>query len=243
MKIAFPFLAWAAISTAHAQHTAHGDTAMPPMAETALFAGAGLERLENRLGSRQPDLRWQGQVWFGTSVDRIWLKTEGIREHNGRVEDGRHELLYTRAISAWADLQAGLRADLDSRTGRQWAALGAHGTAPMFVGYEVAAYFSDAGHAAARVALSYDLPLSEHLILQTDVETNIYSKGDPGRRIGPGIADIEAGLRLRYEFSRKFAPYFGVSYAEKLGETARLARRDGEKPGAARVLFGLSARF
>src|SRR6266566_4001402 len=46
--------------------------------------------------------------------------------------------------------------------------------------------------------------------------------------VGTGFADIDTGLRLRYEFSRKFAPYLGVVYEGKFGQTANFARRAGE---------------
>jgi len=39
---------------------------------------------------------------------------------------------------------------------------------------------------------------------------NLYSKADPVRMVGAGFSDIDTGLRLRYEFSRNFAPYLGV---------------------------------
>jgi hypothetical protein len=34
---------------------------------------------------------------------------------------------------------------------------------------------------------------------------NFYSKQDPERGTGTGLSDIDTGIRLRYEFSRKFA--------------------------------------
>jgi uncharacterized protein involved in copper resistance len=38
---------------------------------------------------------------------------------------------------------------------------------------------------------------------------------------------MDTGLRLRYEFSRNFAPYLGVFYAGKFGQSASNARRVG----------------
>jgi copper resistance protein B len=57
------------------------------------------------------------------------------------------------------------------------------------------------------------------------------------------LSDIDAGLRLRYEIGRKFAPYVGLAYAGKLGETARMARRAGESAGAAQFVFGIRSWF
>ena len=216
---------------------------MPPMMDSAIFTHVLLDQLEGRVGGGQQDFRWQGQAWTGTDHDKLWLKTEGFLKQSGNVEDGRHELLYDRAIFRYLDLQAGVRTDLDSGTGRTWAALGVQGIAPLFFAYEATAYLSDRGHAAARLAVSYDLLLTQRLILQPEIEANFYSKADPGRGVGTGLADIDAGLRLRYEVSRKFAPYIGVAYAGKFGETAHMARHAGETAGAVQFIFGIRSWF
>ena len=41
-----------------------------------------------------------------------------------------------------------------------------------------------------------------------------------------GEFQLDTGLRLRYEISRKFAPYIGVAYAGKFGETADFTRAE-----------------
>jgi copper resistance protein B len=62
---------------------------------------------------------------------------------------------------------------------------------------------------------------------QPQFELNFYNKSDPSRRIGSGLSVLDTGLRLRYEISRKFAPYTGVAYAGKFGETADFTRAEG----------------
>ena len=79
--------------------------------------------------------------------------------------------------------------------------------------------------------------------MQPEVEANFYSQDDRGRATGSGLADIDAGLRLRYEIDRKFAPYIGVAYAGKFGETASMVRRLGESARSTRFTFGLKAWF
>ena len=215
---------------------------MPAM-DNGIYAHALLNKAEGRIGGGQNAFRWEGQGWIGTDYDKLWLKSEGFARGKGGVEDGRHELLYDRAISTFVDLQAGVRTDLDSGTGRTWAALGVQGLAPLFFNYEATAYLSDRGHAAARLAVSYDLLITQRLILQPEAELNFYSKADPGRRLGSGLADMDAGLRIRYEITRKFAPYVGVAYAGKFGETARMARQAGESPGTVQFVFGIRSWF
>ena len=72
---------------------------------------------------------------------------------------------------------------------------------------------------------------------------NVYSKGDPARLVGAGFSDIDTGLRLRYEFSRKFAPYIGVVYEGKFGQTANFARRAGESTSDVRFVLGVRVWF
>jgi copper resistance protein B len=98
-------------------------------------------------------------------------------------------------------------------------------------------YFSDRGRFAARLMGSYDLLITQRLILQPELEMNFYNKRDPSRAIGSGLSDLDAGLRLRYEISRKFAPYIGVGYTGKFGETADLTRAEGGIVNDVRLRF------
>ena len=95
----------------------------------------------DRLDLASTHYRWDGEGWIGTDYDKFWIKTEGTVK-GGKVEDGQHEFLYSRAITTYFDLQAGLRSDLDSRRTRNWAAFGIEGLAPYFFDVELAGYVS-----------------------------------------------------------------------------------------------------
>jgi copper resistance protein B len=219
-------------------------TDMPPVHDNGIFAHVLFDQLEGRFGGAGGgDFRWDGQGWIGTDTDKLWIKSEGFVRSNGKIDDGRHEFLYDRAISTYWDLQAGLRADIDSRPSREWAAFGVQGLAPLFFDLEATGYVSDQGHFAGRVQASYDLLITNRLILQPEAELNLYSKADPGRLVGAGFSDIDAGLRLRYEFDRKFAPYIGVAFENKFGQTADFARRAGESTNGVRFVLGLRTWF
>ncbi|MSP00946.1 MAG: copper resistance protein B [Acetobacteraceae bacterium] len=217
--------------------------AMTDMNDNGVFAHALLDQAEGRIGGGQNGFRWQGQAWIGTDYNKLWLKSEGFARGKGGIEDGRHELLFDRAITTFADLQAGVRTDRDSARGRTWVALGVQGLAPLFFNYEATAYLSDGGHAALRFSVSYDLLITQRLILQPEVELNFHGKADPGRGVGAGLSDIDAGIRLRYEVTRKFAPYVGVAYVGRFGQTASFARREGEAAAAVQFVFGIRSWF
>jgi copper resistance protein B len=186
-----------------------------------------LDQFEYRVGGGQNLARWEGEGWIGTDRDRLWLKSEGFLAPGGKASDGTHEALYDRPFSTYLDLQAGLRYDVDSEPSRAWAALGIQGLAPQWFNVEATAYISDTGHLAARGRTSYDLLVTQRLILEPEFEFNVCSKADPPRGVGAGLSELEAGIRLRYEFWRKFAPYIGVNYRDVLGPTANYARQRG----------------
>lgn len=219
-----------------------GEVVQPVMDQMILVHGL-LDQFEGRTDGRSPDFRWSAQAWIGTDYDKFWIKTEGFRRSNGTIDDGRHEFLYDRAVSTYFDVQAGLRSDLDSRPTRNWGAFGVQGLAPLFFNIEGTGYVSDQGHLAARFETSYDLMLTNRLILQPEFEVNLYTKSDPTRLVGAGISDIDTGLRLRYEFDRKFGPYIGLAYEGKFGQTASLARRAGESTSGVRFIFGIRSWF
>jgi copper resistance protein B len=215
---------------------------MPPVMDQGIYAHAIFNQLEGRWNGSNPEFRWEGQGWAGTDYDKLWIKSEGTLS-KGAVDDGQQQFLYDRAVTTYFDLQGGLRRDIDSRPTRNWAAFGIQGLAPYFFDLEVTGFVSGAGHLAAKLEASYDLLLTQRLILQPQVEFNVYSKPDPARLVGAGFSDIDTGLRLRYEFSRKFAPYIGVVCQAKFGQTANFARQAGESTGDVRFAFGVRVWF
>jgi copper resistance protein B len=217
--------------------------AVQPVHDQEIFAHGMFSQLEGRTNGTNTEFRWEGQGWAGTDYDKVWIKSEGTLQGNGTLDDGQHQFLYSRAITTYFDLQGGLRSDIDSRPTRNWGALGIQGLAPYFFDLELTGYASGQGHLAAKLEASYDLLLTQRLILQPQIEVNLYSKADPARMVGAGFSDIDTGLRLRYEIDRKFAPYLGVVYEGKFGQTASLARRAGESTGDVRFVFGLRLWF
>ncbi|KIU37247.1 copper resistance protein CopB [Methylobacterium radiotolerans] len=211
-----------------------------PIRDDRVYAHAFLDQFEGRLGS-ESYFRYDGQAWIGDDYNKLWLKSEGRynADNRGRFSDGDHEALYARPISTYFDMQVGVRSDIDSLRNRTWAAFGIQGLAIGFWNLELTGYASDNGRFAFRGNASYDLYLTQRLILQPQIEMNAYSKADRGRELGSGVSDIDMGLRLRYEFTREIAPYVGLSYQQFLGGTADYRRRSGEGSGDLRALAGL----
>ena len=201
-----------------------------------------LERAEIRSTGSSNNARYEGMAWAGKDYDKF-LKFEGTRRNNGKFGDGINEILYTRAISTYFDVQKGVRIDLDNGSGRTWYALGLQGLAVQFFNVEATAYVISGGHYAAKFNVSYNIPITNRLYLQPQAELNVYSKPDRGRGVGSGLGELDAGLRLRYEISRKFAPYVGVAYQKGFGQTAKFSRDEGSPVNDVRFLFGVRTWF
>lgn len=164
---------------------------------------------------------WEAEGWWGGDINRLWVKTEGEHGSDG-IEDGRFEALWSHAWTSFWNAQLGVRQDLGQGPNRQWAAVGVEGLAPYWFETQATFYAGEQGRTAVRLEASYELRFTQRLILQPKLELNLYGKDDPQRGMSSGLSDMEAGLRLRYEFSRKFAPYVGVSWACRFGNLDNL---------------------
>lgn len=186
-----------------------------------------LDRLEAFDGPHGNGQAWEMEGWYGTDTDKLWLRSEGERE-GGSIGVGDVEALWSHVVAPYWDTQFGMRHDFGDGPGRDWAAFGVHGLAPYWFELAATAYAGSSGRTAARLRVEYELPFTQWLILQPELELNLYGKADPQRRIGAGLSDVSFGLRLRYEIRRRFAPYLGVSWVRRFGATAGYARAAGK---------------
>lgn len=187
--------------------------------------------------------RWDGEAWIGGDINRLTLKSEGEGMFRKGVEAAELQALYSRAIGPYFNLQAGVRHDFKPGPSRTYAVIGFEGLAPYWFEVGGAAFLSDKGDLLGRLEGYYDQRLTQRLVLQPRVELNFAAQNVPGNRIGSGLSNAELGLRLRYEIARGFAPYVGVSYDAKTGQTARYARADGDEPRTTSFVAGIRLWF
>jgi copper resistance protein B len=187
--------------------------------------------------------RWDGEAWVGGDINRLTLKTEGEGAFRQGVESAEIQALYSRAIGPYFNLQAGVRHDFQPGPSRTYATVGFEGLAPYWFEAEGALFLSDKGDLLGRLEGYYDQRITQRLILQPRVEFNLAAQDIPENRIGSGLSNAELGLRLRYEIAREFAPYIGVSYDRKLGDTARFARLAGEDVSDTSFVMGVRFWF
>ena len=186
--------------------------------------------------------RWDGEFWYGGDINRLTIKSEGegtFRENAG----GEVQLLYSRAIDPYFNLQAGVRRDVAPGSDRTYATIGFEGLAPYWFELEGAAFLSDKGDLLARFEGYYDQRITQRLIVQPRAEINLSAQDVPASRLGAGVTDAELGLRLRYEIEREFAPYVGVNWERRFGDTARFSRAAGGGTGGFSLVAGIRAWF
>ncbi|MDX3908325.1 MAG: copper resistance protein B [Sphingobium sp.] len=187
--------------------------------------------------------RWDGEAWFGGDINRVTIKTEGEGAFREGLEAAEVQLLYSRAVGPYFNLQAGVRQDIQPSPARTYATVGFEGLAPFWFEVEGAAFVSDKGDVLGRVEGYYDQRITQRLVFQPRIEANFAAQNVAQNRIGAGLVNVELGARLRYEVTRQFAPYVGLSYDAKMGQTADYARADGDDPTSTSLVAGVRIWF
>jgi copper resistance protein B len=187
--------------------------------------------------------RFEGEAFTGGNLDRFGVKLEGEGTFGQRLDDLELQAVYSRAIAPYWNLQAGVRYDIKPDPSRTYAVLGVEGIAPYWFKVTAATFLSNKGEVRARIEGSYDLRLTQKLILQPRVEANLSFQDIAEIGVGSGLSDIETGLRLRYEIKQEFAPYIGVEWRKQTGDTARLSRLAGDDPDTVSLVAGVRIWF
>ncbi|HDK37513.1 MAG TPA: copper resistance protein B [Thiolapillus brandeum] len=201
-----------------------------------------VDKLELRDTDEGTAVVWDAQAWAGRDLNKLWIKTEGESGEEG-TEEGNVEVLYSRAIAPFWDLQAGWRHDFRPTPTRDWFAFGAKGLAPYLFEVDATAYVGESGRLAAALSVEYEYMFTQKLILSPELEMNLYSKDDEETGVGSGLSDLEFGLRLRYEIVREFAPYIGVNWWNKFGNAADYAEAEGGKTSDVEFVAGFRLWF
>lgn len=209
------------------------------MDDNASFGMVRFDQFEHALDGG--GTAWEGDAWYGGDVDKAWLRSEG--EHDEGRTSARTELFWDHAFSPFWDWQLGARTDSGAGPGRQWLAFGVQGLAPYWFELQATAYVGDRGSSALRLRAEYEVLITQRLILQPESEANFYGKSDPRRDIGSGLSDIDFGLRLRYEIRREFAPYVGVVWRKRFGQTGDFVRAAGHSAFDGQIVAGLRFWF
>lgn len=219
-----------------------GPIPRPQFADERHFASLLVDRLEAVRTSGNTSTLYDLQGWYGRDYDRAVLKIEGNYD-NGKIEEMNTELLWGHAVATYWNTQVGGRYDSGEGPNRSWLAFGAQGLAPYWFELDFTAYIGEEGRTALNLEVVYELLFTQRLILQPRLEADFYGKDDSRRGIGSGLSEVNAGLRLRYEIRREFAPYVGVEWTGRFGNTADYAREAGVASKETRAIAGVRFWF
>ncbi|MCC6479767.1 MAG: copper resistance protein B [Sphingomonadaceae bacterium] len=187
--------------------------------------------------------RWEAEAWFGGDIDRFMVKTEGEGTFGEPIDDAEVQLLYSRAVAPYWNAHVGVRHDFRPDPSRTYAVVGIEGVAPYWFHLSGQLFLSDKGDFRARAEGSYDQRITQSLILSPRAEFNLSAQDMPAIGVGSGLTDVELGLRLRYEVRKEFAPYVGVEWSRKVGDTARYASAAGEDASVVNFVAGIRFWF
>lgn len=216
-----------------------GDYALPGprqlvMADEHAFWAVVFDRFEYADGlssGLENATQYDMQAWYGSSYDRLVIKSEGEIVNN-KLEGSENQLLWGHAITPFWDTHVGVRFDTSEGPSRQWLVFGVQGLAPYWFEVDASLSLGTKSRTAFNLEAEYELLITQRLVLQPRVIVSAYGKDDTLNGVGKGLSSVTAGLRLRYEFSRQFAPYLGVEWTSQYGNTAefnKLANRPSKQ--------------
>ena len=184
---------------------------------------------------------WDLDGWIGGDKHKLWLKSEGeMADHD--TEQSETWALYSYNLATFWDAQAGIRYDNQPES-TNYVVAGLTGLAPYYFETEAHLFVSEEGDFSFRLREENDFLLTQKLILQPYLELNVYAQDVKELEVGSGLSDVSLGLQLRYEITRKIAPYVEVSYGRVFGDTADYANSNGEDRNDSSVTAGIRLMF
>lgn len=215
-------------------------------AEGRTYYGFQAEQFEYRLGDEnEKRLVWDADAFWGTDELKLRWQGEGERDLDADINEGlENRLVLQTPISDFFDAKAGVRLDTPTGTDRWYGTVGIMGLAPQWIEVDADLFVSETGDGSARLDLEYEGLITNRVILTPSIELNAAFSEDREIEVGTGISSAEIGLRLSYDLiDRSVAPYIGVSYERKFGDTADFAKEDGEDFEATYIVTGLRLMF
>ena len=229
----------------HEQEGPQKNFGVQPIHDNKVFATFKADRFEHQWREKDEELLlWDVRGWVGNDFHKLYVESEGEYSlDREEVEEAGVELLYGRTIAPFWDLQAGVRHDLEPSPSRSFLALGLQGLAPLWFEVDATGYVSEDGDLSATFEAEYELLLTQRLALSPRLEAGFSFQDLPEYETWQGITDITLGCRLMYHFYREFAPYIGVTWNRKVGETAHNLDKEGEEVDSTAVVAGLRFWF
>ena len=217
-------------------------TAQADMNDEPWLYSVAAEELEYRRGTGDGVVVWDAKAWMGMTRDRFFLRSEGEADSD-EIEELETTLVWSRAVSAFWNVNLGWRGDWQPERRRNWVAAELEGLAPGFVETRLSLLAGSSGRWGARFELATEWRLTQTLELVPSVEADWRAEADPLNGLGDGLTELELGVRLHYKVRPDFSPYLGYVLTALSGETADIARAAGQQRRSREAVAGLSFWF
>lgn len=171
----------------------------------------------------EKNLMWDAYGYVGYDINKLYIYTEGEKGKEQSSAGSENQLVYSHAISPFWDLQFGVDYDKAGEHDQTWGVIGVQGLAPYFFETRAVILLGKRGSMGLRAEIEYEALITQKLILTPSIAFSAYSKDNNEMEIGSGFSNIKAGMRLRYEIKREFAPYVGVEWNRNLGKTDNIS--------------------
>lgn len=146
--------------------------------------------------------------WVGGDFNRLWYQFDAERR-GGRTETAELQLLYGRYIMQFWDAQIGLRRD-ERPDGRDYLALGVRGLAPYAFDIDLKLFVRDDGKVFARTRFENAFLITNRFIVTPSLGLE-WSTSNVDSTVRRGAYQADLGAQVRYEFTRRVAPYVSLS--------------------------------
>ena len=209
------------------------------------YWGVTAERIEYRFAEDEDVLALEGGAFYGTDDLKLRYEVEAEYElESDTLEAPKNQLVLQKPISAFFDAKAGAGyADFGDEE-RFYGVVGVHGLAPQWFEVDADITLSETGDVAFLFEAEYEALITNRIILTPSFEMEVGATDDDDIELGQGIRQIELGARLSYDLiDRAVAPYIGVHYERLLGETASIAKRNGEDRDGLFGVVGVKIMF
>ena len=179
---------------------------------------------------------WEAEAWLGKDLEKIWIKTSGERVDD-ELESHEIDLLYSKAISPYWDLQMGLRHEFKPSPSQNSIGIGFNGLAPYLFEVDANLFVNEDSNFNLRLDVEYEYMLTQKWVLIPNLELSLNSKDDDERGVVSGVSSVELGVRVLYEIKRELAPYIGINFEKSFGNSTV------EKESETQFVAGLSFWF
>ena len=198
---------------------------------TSVFAGGGgdilrasvmVDNLEYQFNDEKT-VAWDSYAYVGYDLNKVYIYSEGEKADEASSGDSENQLVYSRAIAPYWDVQVGVGYDKTEESDKTWGVIGIQGLAPYFFETRAVILVAEDGNIGIRAEVEYEALITQKLILTPSVAFEAYTKDDIEMGIGSGFSNLTLGARLRYEFVREFAPYLGLEWSKNYANTDDIA--------------------